>query len=639
MKKTIIAGIAFIWLGLLCTQAEPVEKPWNFVFILLDDAGWCDLGFTGNDFVETPNMDRLAGQGMRFSTAYSSHPFCAPSRESMMTGQWPARTAWTKRSEVKNPDAPKPAAPYARYGAYAWTKQAPQVISLAEALKTKGYTTGHIGKWHFATAAENVTPESEGFDVNFGGGQHVGMVKNFFSPYQGLPGNVKSKPGEYLTDRLTDETITFIEKNKDRPFYVQLWHYAPHAPLMAPEEVVEKYRRKMKKMDGDSLNPTYAAMIDVVDQGIGRIFQTLENLDLAERTVVILTSDNGAEITLGSVPVTSVLPLRGRKEYLYEGGIREPMAIYWPGHTCKGSVSDLPVNVVDLYPTILDIANVPLPTGQPVDGVSLVPLLKTGEQPELNERPMFWYELKGTAEADGSLVRAGIVVRIGSWKLLKFFGYPLELYNLETDPSESDNLAAENPERAKALEKLADDWLVDTGIAPPRPNPNYNPDFIIPRQVSNDLIPKNAPVVREWDVDDFSKVWKISRMIRTSEKHGALQMKAQGVYPEIGTDDVKGLPSGRYAIQFELCVETGGRLRVGWSGKGKDNGVIELYPQRDGEWHMLTGVFETKAPLESIRFAAPTHLVETGLYDPAQDPDYIEVRCARLLRLEKDPGK
>jgi len=631
LHKTLLAGLMAGTIGLARAGAESSEQPWNFLVILLDDAGWRDLGFTGNTFVETPNMDRLAAQGMRFTTAYSAHPFSAPSRQSMMTGQWPARTAWMQRAEMKIPDAPQYAPPFSPYDALAWTKRRPEFVSLAEVLKTKGYAAGHFGKWHFGEVGDGVTPESEGFDVNFGGAQMVGAVKNFFSPYEGLPGNVASKPGEYLTDRLTDETIQFIRANKDRPFYAQLWHYAPHAPLMAPEAVVSKYRKKRVQMGDGSLNPTYAAMIDCVDQGIGRILQTLDDLGLSDNTVVLLTSDNGAQTTLGSVPVTSVAPFRGQKEYLYEGGVREPMTIFWPGHTSAGSKSDLPVSLIDFYPTILDIAGAALPTNQPVDGVSLVPLLTSGDQPGLRERPLFWYEVKSVNMEDGSLILPGEAVRKGAWKLIKIFGRTPELYNLEADPSESKNLAEQEPERVKTLEALADSWRIETGVAPPQSNPAYNPDYVVPRQIENSELPANAKELRSWDFSSGLGKWKAVRMIKAEVKNGSLQMHSDGTYPEIVTTDVSGLPAGIYFVQAELRVATSGRVRLAWKGPEGKTGNIEFFPQRDGEWHTLTGTFQSDSPLQEIRLAAPTHLRETGHYDPETQPDYIEVRKIKLM--------
>jgi arylsulfatase A-like enzyme len=230
------------------TPAAPSKsaKPWNFVVILLDDAGWRDFGFTGNRYIETPNLDRLAERGMSFANAYATHPFCSPTRQSMITGQWPARTAWVQKSEIGDLKAARMAPEFCPAGTFQWTERRPEFVSLPEALRSKGYRTGHIGKWHFGIPNFDISPEREGFEVNFGGASAVGAASNFFAPFEGLPGKVSSEPGEYLTDRLTDETIQFIREHKDEPFYVQLWHYAPHEPLQAPEELVAKYREIMR---------------------------------------------------------------------------------------------------------------------------------------------------------------------------------------------------------------------------------------------------------------------------------------------------------------------------------------------------------------------------------------------------------
>ena len=639
MFKRLLGGCvaAGSFFSAVTAPAYAAEKPYNFLVILLDDVGWHDLGFTGNTFIETPNMDRLAAQGMRFATAYATHPYCAPSRQSLITGEWPARTAWLQRSELSDPDAPMGAPPYSPVGIKnpSWTRRHLQFISLAGKLKSAGYTTGHFGKWHFGEIDDDVSPENTGFDVSFGGAQRVGAVKNFFAPFDGLPGaaDVKSRPGEYLTDLLTDKTIQFIKANKDHPFYVQLWHYAAHTPIEAPETVVEKYRKKRQRMGDNALNPTYAAMIDCADQGLGRILNVLSELGLSDNTVIFLTSDNGGVGNLGAVSVDSMAPLRGHKGLIYEGGVRVPLAIYWPGHPPADSVTDIPVSLIDLYPTILDMAHVPLPQTQPVDGQSLVPLLTTGVQPGLNNRPLFWYNPTHGVEPDGAVFTPTSALRKGNWRLVKNFGRPLELYDLKSDPAESVNLAQSHPEMTKELEQQLDGWLKDTGIVTPRPNPYYNPDYVTPKQVANTDIPADAKAVRSWTLDSASCGWSVARMVKLVFKDRVMQMHADGFYPEILTRDVAGLPSGHYAVQAELRVETGGQIRFHWQGNQKDKGDIDFYPQRDGKWHTLTGVFEPKEPLSAIRLAAPAHLNDTGSYDPETQPDYIEVRSIKLFEL------
>lgn len=605
----------------LTAVAAPDSVPPNIISILLDDAGWNDAGFSGNTYIETPNLDRLAKSGAIFTTAYATHAFCAPSRQSMMTGQWPARTAWMQRSEVSNPDSPQSAPPFAAAGTMSWSKRVPEFTSIAQALKTKGYATAHIGKSHVHF---KLTMREMGFDYAFGDDNRVGAVKDFFAPYEGLPGNVQAPPGEYLTDRLTQETIGFIEANKERPIYVQLWHYAPHTPIQAPKEVVEKYRRKRAQLGDMSLNPTYAAMLDVVDQGVGRIVQTLEKLGLSENTAILFTSDNGGVSSLGSVPVTSMAPLRGHKGLTYEGGVRVPMFIHWPGKTA-GTQSDAFVTIMDFYPTILELAGVPYPD-QPQDGISLVPLMTDGDASAFQDRPLFWYNVTSGIEGNGETFQPVAAVRKGNWRLVKNFEKPLELYNLNADPGEALNLAGSHPKTAQEMERLLDDWLADTGVVTPTPNPRYDPDYVIPRQV--DSLPEAYQLSKQWKLNSADCGWRPARMVKTSFVDGAMRLQADGVYPVISAKTEPGLAPGKYAVQVELRVPTCGRIRFSWASRGE---VVEFFPQRDGQWHTLTGVFEAREPIRGLSFAAPTHLQVTGHYDPATQPDWIEVRSIRLF--------
>jgi len=631
----LIAGCCFSASAYTFSAQSESDRPLNIISILLDDAGWRDTGYAGNDFIETPNLDRLAGQGVRFTTAYATHPFSAPSRQSVLTGQWPARTAWMQRSEVSNPDAPQGAPPFAAAGTRAWSKRIPEFTSIAQALKTKGYATAHIGKSHVHF---NLTMREMGFDFAFGDAPMVGAVKNFFAPYEGLPGNVQAPLGEYLTDRLTQEAIDFIQKHKDEPFYVQLWHYAPHTPIMAPEPVVEKYRRKREQLGDMSLNPTYAAMMDVVDQGVGRIVETLEKLGLAENTAVLFTSDNGGVERLGSVPVTSMAPLRGHKQLTYEGGVRVPMFIRWPGVT-TGLVCGEVVSIMDFYPTVLELAGVPYPD-QPKDGVSLVPLLKGETMPSLRERPLFWYNVTSGITDAGDPFQPVAAIRKGDWRLVKNFEKHLELYELSSDPGETLNLAHSHPEKTAEFERLLDDWLTDTGVVTPTANRFYDPDYVIPRQV--DTLPAGYEEGRSWTLDSAGCGWSPARMVKTEFVGGVMRMQAAGNYPEIKSGALFGLPPGKYAVQVELNVPTSGRIRMAWKEEESRGGNIEFFPQRDGQWHTLTAVFEAKGAINELRLAAPTHLETTGHYDPGTQPDWIQVRSIKLFSgsaVEKAGGR
>lgn len=427
--------------GPLSTSAASHAPP-NFVFILVDDLGWTDLGCMGSDYYETPHIDRLAAEGMRFTSAYSACTVCSPTRAAYQTGKYPARlriTDWIEghqrpRAKLKVPD---------------WTMHLPlEETTVAEALKSAGYATLHIGKWHLG--GEEYRPDRQGYDQNKGG-YHRGQPPSYFSPYK-IPTLEDGPEGEYLTDREADEAIRFVELNRDRPFFLSLPHYTVHTPLQAKKDKIEKYRAKADP-DAAQRNPTYAAMIESLDESTGRILQRLEELNLDDRTVVMFTSDNGG-LTLGRpLPVTDNAPLRAGKGSSYEGGVRVPLIVKWPGVTTPGSTSDEPVITVDFFPTILDIAGVDRPPGHVVDGVSLAPILRGPG--ELRRDAIYWHYPHyhpGGATPYGA-------VRAGRWKLIEFFeDHHLELYDLEKDIGESVNLAARMPEKADELHGMLKTW-------------------------------------------------------------------------------------------------------------------------------------------------------------------------------------
>jgi arylsulfatase A-like enzyme len=334
------------------------------------------------------------------------------------------------------------------------------VATVAEALKAAGYVTASIGKWHLGRGAET-GPEGQGFDVNIAGNR-AGMTRRHFSPYN-LENLVDGPEGEYLTDRLTDEALKFIDANKSRPFFLYLSHYAVHTPIQAKKAMVEKYTNKAP--DGGQKNPTFAAMVESVDQSVGRI---------RDNTVVFFFSDNG-----GVFGITSMEPLRGGKGTLYEGGIREPMIVRWPGRSKSGSVCDVPVIGIDFYPTMLEIAGVPKPAGHILDGESIVPLLK-GER-TLKRKAIFWhfpaYLQRNYGWKETWRTTPAGVVRQGDWKLIEYFeDGRLELYNLKDDIGEKNNLAQKMPDKTRQLQELLKRWRESINApVPTQLNPKYNP--------------------------------------------------------------------------------------------------------------------------------------------------------------------
>jgi arylsulfatase A-like enzyme len=456
----------------------------NFVFFLVDDLGWRDLGCFGSSFYETPNVDRLASSGMSFTQAYAACPVCSPTRASILTGKYPVRVGITDYINPPGNNQPEKwtrntkllPAPYQDHLALEET-------TLAEALKQSGYATFFAGKWHLG--GQGFWPEDQGFDVNQGGIEQGGPYggDRYFSPY-GNPRLADGQPGEHLPDRLASETVKFIEANRDGKFLAYLSFYSVHTPLMARQDLEQKYDAKAKKLEfaGPRFiaerarearqvqdHAIYAGMVEAMDLAVGKVLDALDRLQLNENTVVIFMSDNGGLSTSEGSP-TSNVPLRAGKGWLYEGGIREPMIIRAPGITAAGGVSTEPVTSADFYPTMLELAGLPPRPGQHLDGVSLRPLLG-GEN--LTPRPLYWhYPHYGN---QGGM--PGGAVRDGDWKLIEWYeDNKLELYNLRRDLGEHYNLTDLHPEKAEQMRGQLKAWRDQTGATMPSPNPLYQPE-------------------------------------------------------------------------------------------------------------------------------------------------------------------
>ncbi len=439
---------------LLPTALPSAEKP-NIVFILIDDMGVTDLGCTGSAFYETPNIDRLAARGMKFTNAYAACTVCSPTRASLMTGKYPARlhlTDWI----------PGHAKPKAKLKVPDWTRQ----LSLEEAalpreLKASGYVSGLFGKWHLGK--EDRAPDKFGFDVNVGG-THQGQPPSYFDPYK-IPAIAPGEKGQYLTDRLTDEAIQFMKAHKDQPFFLYFPHYAVHNPLQAKPALIEKYKARSKP-DQPHKNAAYAAMIESVDESVGRVVAALDDLKLTEKTIVVFTSDNG-----GLIPNTSNAPYRAGKGSAYEGGVRVPLLVQWPGVVPPGSICAEPVITLDWYPTILEAAGVKGSESR-VDGRNLRALLGGEPNPRLLDRALFWhyphYHPGGATPYSA--------VRRENWRLIEFHeDNRVELYDLKADPGETKDLASEKPDLARELRRVLAEWRTSVGAQMPTANPEFDP--------------------------------------------------------------------------------------------------------------------------------------------------------------------
>lgn len=487
LTRTLICML--LSLGALNCDAKQATPP-NVLFILVDDLGWTDLGCYGSDFYETPNIDGLASSGMKFTSGYASCPVCSPTRASIMTGKYPARLGLT--AHIGDPQ-PKH-----------WNRDTPMLpasyvdrlplseVTLAEALHDAGYATFFAGKWHLGSQ-DKFWPEYQGFDINIGGWLQGGPFggKQYFPPY-GNPRLPDGPPGEHLPDRLATETVRFIESHRHKPFLAYLSFYSVHVPLNAREDLRQKYERKRNPF-GETDKPiwkfdngtrvrmvhehaVYAAMVDAMDQAVGKVLNKLDELKLTDNTIVVFTSDNGG-LSTGDRGIsadqgwpTSNAPLRAGKGWLYEGGIRVPLIVRAPGVTHANRESNEVVTSTDFMPTILDLAGLPSLPEQHADGISIRPALQGNK---LARDAVYWhYPHYGNQGG-----RPGGVIRQGAWKLIEWFGESnVELYNLRDDVGEQSNLADYNSPLVAELRAKLDNWRESVGAVLPKPNTKYVAD-------------------------------------------------------------------------------------------------------------------------------------------------------------------
>lgn len=569
-------------------QANDPDRP-NILFILADDLGWRDTGVYGSTYYETPNIDALATDGMRFMNAYSASPLCSPTRASILTGQYPGRLRLTTPAchlpqEVLDPTVPERAGSGHKACTPGTRTRLPnEYFTIAEALKEVGYTTGFFGKWHLGRAP--YYPEAQGFDVVVGGREHPGPPgSTFFAPWPIT--TIPAVPeGTHICDTITDEAIKFLETNREGPFFMAMWFYDVHAPFQAKEQLKAKYALK-KDPQGLQDCPTMGGMIEVLDQNIGRLLAAVEQLDIEEETLIIFTSDNGGNMynTVDGTTPTNNSPLRNGKGNIYEGGQRVPLIVVWPGKVEPGTTNEVLVSSVDYYPTILEVLELSPQEGQILDGQSITSLfLQDDEDAEnaLSERAIFCHFPHYTP-ATGNLPATS--VREGDYKLLRFFcdnedqTDRLELYDLSEDIGESKNLAEEKPELAARLNGMIEGFLEGTGALRPIPNPAY--------QLSID----------GWDGNDWCEI---------AIRDGALVVDSSGSDPFITTSDVPGV-GGPIIATIRVKSDSSGSGRIFWStrdAKGfRPERGINFPVTHDGQWREYTIELPGDAsPLTGVR--------------------------------------
>ena len=617
--------VASCWTLATLDVALGAERPPNVVFFMVDDMGWMDSTVYGSRYYETPNMERLAERGMVFTDAYAANPLCSPTRASIMTGKYPARLRLTTPSGhlpplVDEPLIPAEGPPDRKMLIPRSKRFLPvEEYTIAEALRDAGYATAHVGKWHLGLNPEH-WPEAQGFEVSFHGAPDPGP-RSYFSPYQFRAGTVTDGPeGEYITDRVTDEAIRFIQSNRDRPFFLNLWQYGVHGPWGHKEEITRKYAEK-KDPRGKQANPIMASMLQSVDESLGRLMDKLDELGLTEKTVFIFFSDNGGNVHSNTkedtkaapknsprwatqqdwrrwadyLPPTNNAPLRGGKAMIYEGGSREPMLVAWPGVVRPGSRCSEVVSSVDFYPTLLEIAGLEPKSGQILDGESIVPLLKQTGKPK--REAIFCHFPHGL----GRINAPSTYVRKGPWKLIRFyepneyFPNEYELYNLDEDLSETNNLAERMPEKVRELDRLIDRFLEETDALVPVPNPKYDPQ---------------AAALGRWVVKGS----------QFAVRDGALHLEPTGKSAFVATASVK-VP-GPVVAAFRVKCPAGGKGRIQWRTAAQkqfpaEGQVISFDVPPGAEWQEV----RVEVPVEGA-------LVHVRWYPPSADR--IEIDWIRL---------
>jgi len=474
MVRSLQISLSLLLLVVFSGNLRADQNRPNFVFFLVDDLGWTDLGCFGSSFYETPNVDALAGSGMRFSQAYAACQVCSPTRASILTGKYPVRVDITDYISPSGGNQPEKWRRKTKMLPASYSDRlAKDEVTIAEELKEHGYATFFAGKWHLGP--EGYFPEDQGFDVNQGGLERGGPYggKKYFSPY----GNARLEDGpdgEHLPDRLASETVKFMQEHKDEPFFAYLSFYSVHTPLISRVDLKEKYQQKKNTLsdqgpvwgkEGSNKfrmvqeHAVYAGMVEAMDLAVGKVLKGIDDLELNDNTVVMFMSDNGGLATSEGHPTTN-LPLRAGKGWIYEGGIREPMIVRWPGKTAAGSECTQYLSSVDFFPTILEIAGLPKKPELHQDGVSFVSLL---QGKSLDRGPIYWhYPHYGNQGGYPSSA-----IREGDWKLIEALeDGELELYNLSNDIGEKSNLASEEPEIRDRLLAQLKAWQKSTGAKP-----------------------------------------------------------------------------------------------------------------------------------------------------------------------------
>lgn len=638
LHSRILRALILCSILLICfTEAAEEIKP-NVVFILADDLGWSDTTLFGTTkLYQTPNVERLAKRGMLFTRAYSASPLCSPTRSSILTGLSPARTGITvpnchetrvvleATTGTKAPPDKKSISPVPP------TRLKTSYHTLSKSLKEAGYATGHFGKWHLGW--EPYSPLQQGFDVDVPHWPGPGPAGSYVAPWKFKDfDHDPDEPHQHIEDRMAKEAVKWMEQHKDGPFFLNYWMFSVHAPFDAKKALIEKYRARVDPNNPQHC-PTYAAMVESMDDAVGTLLDALDRLKIADRTIIVFTSDNGGNMynDVDGAPPTSNLPLRGGKATLFEGGVRVPLVISWPGVVAPGTRSDFLVQSEDYYPTLLDALKLKPAPEQRFDGSSILRAMK-GEN--FDRGPVFNYFPHDPAVPDW--LPPAVSVHSGDWKLIRIFhggeagAHRHLLFNLRDDIGEKNNLAAQQPDRVRELDALIEKFLADTKAVVPVPNPAFDPaqyhpenegkaaDRAKPRAKPN---ADDAKPAAKDDNDPKLQGWK-ARGCEAEVKDGVLVISGKSAAPFLGVG--AGKFSGPSVLTFRMRTAADGAGKVEWlpDPKAADKAKSVPYKIGGGDWREVKVDVPAEGSLGILRLYLPAEKEPVQL-------DWVELKPAQ----------
>jgi arylsulfatase A-like enzyme len=609
--------------GLEKSNSGAVDKLPNIVFILADDLGWSDTTlYDTTKLYETPNIQRLAQRGMTFTKAYSSSPLCSPTRCSILTGLSPARTGLTAPNahlpKVVLAATPGNAASPSRKAVpvNSVTRIDPKYYTLSERLHDQGYATGHFGKWHLGHSP--FSPLENGFDVDIPHWHGPGPAGSFVAPWR-YPDFDPDTPDEHIEDRMAKEAASFIKANADRPFFLNYWMFSVHAPFDAKPDLIEKYRRKIAAVDPNSPQrcPTYAAMVHSMDDAVGTLLDEIDRLGIADNTIIIFASDNGGNMydwVDNTVP-TSNAPLRGGKASMYEGGVRGPCSIVWPGNVKPDSRSDQPIQSCDFYPTILEMLSLDPRPDQSFDGISIVPTL----QGESQQRDEIYTYFPHSPKIPDWLPPAVSVVK-GDWKLIRLFHggdngqHRWKLYNLDQDIGETNDVASDHPAKVAQLDALIENFLVDTQAVTPTANPKFNPrKYDLNDEGKAEPHGKNKRAAKVPEPGKRVAGWLEEKECQLSVSQGRLMVECLGRDPYLSAALSDPLDPGDYVVKITMASDGSTEGNLFWqelnvNPKYQRNRKKEFEIKNDGQFHTYSVKLDFENPVIGLRLDPSTQI-------------------------------